>query len=168
MADPYQLHPACSAWPELPQKELAALAEDISVNGLHEPLTLTPGGFLLDGRNRAIACEIAGVEPVTVTFEGDPILFSLSKNRFRRHMDNVDIARVTARLAKRPVGANQHSNEGSSQEPPSLAEAAIMPIMPIMPTAAAQKNGSLKLSIAAVRHVAKIKTSGRVFTGQAR
>ena len=37
----YELHFACSAWPEMPPEALHELAGDIEANGLHEPLTLT-------------------------------------------------------------------------------------------------------------------------------
>jgi hypothetical protein len=47
-------------------------------------VTLTPNG--LDGRNRAIACELADVELATTIFDGGPWLFSLSRNKHRRHM----------------------------------------------------------------------------------
>lgn len=67
----YQLHPACAAWPEMSPEALCELAADISANELHEPITMTPDGLLLDGRNRALACELAGVEPATVVYAGD-------------------------------------------------------------------------------------------------
>jgi len=76
----------------MPAEDLAALADDIKVNGLREPITLTPDGLLLDGRNRATACDVIGVEPTTTVYDGDPHDFSLSMNRHRRHMDKVDIA----------------------------------------------------------------------------
>jgi hypothetical protein len=57
------------------------------------------------------------------TYAGDPVAFSLSKNKHRRHMSVDAIAMVAAALATRPVGANQFG-EGSSNEPPSIAEAA--------------------------------------------
>jgi hypothetical protein len=125
----YQLHPACSAWPEMPPEALHELADDISANGLHEPLTLTPGGLLLDGRNRALACEIAGVEPKTVVYEGDPALFSLSKNARRRHMNRDQIVMVAAKLATRTVGNPRFaigSNEPirPARQRPSNAEVA--------------------------------------------
>jgi hypothetical protein len=39
---------------------------------------LTPDGLSLDGRNRALACEMAGVEVATTSFNGHPWLFSPS------------------------------------------------------------------------------------------
>ena len=46
--------------------ELADLAASIAANGLRDPITvgvLEGKRFLVDGRNRLKACEIAGVEP---------------------------------------------------------------------------------------------------------
>jgi hypothetical protein len=100
----YELHPACAAWPPMKPEELRELAGDITACGMRDPLTLTLEGLLLDGRNRALACEMAGIEPATTTFDGDPWLFSLSRNKHRRHMSIDQIALVAARLAMRTVG----------------------------------------------------------------
>ena len=100
----YQLHPACAAWPPMPDHEIEALAADIKANGLLEPITLTPDKLLLDGRNRAKACERAGVTPATTVYAGDPVLFSLSKNRHRRHMSVDQIAMVAAALVTTTQG----------------------------------------------------------------
>jgi len=100
----YELHPACSAWPEMKPEELRDLADDIAANGLRDPITLTPDGLLLDGRNRALACELAGHLPLATIFDGDPWLFSLSRNKHRRHLTTDQIALIAARLAKRTVG----------------------------------------------------------------
>jgi hypothetical protein len=120
---PWPLHPACSAWPEMSPAELRDLADDIATHGLHDPITLTPDNFLLDGRNRAFACVMAAVEPKTVVHDGDPWLFSLSRNKHRRHMSQDQIAMVVAELVTtKPLGANQH--EGGPIELPSVAQAA--------------------------------------------
>ena len=100
----YELHPACAVWPEMPPEALHELADDIAANGLHEPLTLTPEGLLLDGRNRALACELAGVEPKTVIYAGDPKRFSVSKNGHRRHMERDQIALVVGALVTTTQG----------------------------------------------------------------
>jgi hypothetical protein len=118
----FELHEACAAWPEMTPADLRDLAADIAANGLHEPLTITPDGKLLDGRNRGLACVIAGVEPAFVTYGGDPWLFSLSKNKHRRHLTTDQIALVAARLATRTVG-NPNFAIGSN-EPIAITEAA--------------------------------------------
>ena len=100
----FDLHPACAAWPEMNPRELRDLADDIAANGLRDPIMLTSDSLLLDGRNRALACEMAGVEPATAIFDGDPWLFSLSRNRHRRHLTADQIAIIAATLATRTVG----------------------------------------------------------------
>ena len=118
----YELHPACSAWPTMKPEELRELANDITANGLRDPVTLTPDGLLLDGRNRALACEMASVEPTTMSFSGDPWLFSLSRNKHRRHLTTDQIALIAARLATRAVG--RPKLEIASNEAIKNAEAA--------------------------------------------
>ena len=82
----YEVHPAADPWPMLPDDELIEMAKSIAEVGLLEPLTLTPDGMLLDGRNRLDACVRAGVMPTTVVYDGDPVAFVLARNAHRRHM----------------------------------------------------------------------------------
>jgi hypothetical protein len=120
---PWELHPACKIWPEMLPADLKALADDITANGLHDPITLTPDNLLLDGRNRGLACLMAGVEPRTVIYDGDPNLFAISRNAHRRHMGQDHIAMVVAELmTMKPLGANQY--EGGPIGLPSIAKAA--------------------------------------------
>ena len=105
----YPLHPACAAWPQMDESALADLANDIKANGLIEPIVLLDGQ-ILDGRNRALACERAGVEPRYVDFDGpDPTAFSISKNQRRRHiMSKAQLALIGDTLATLKHGSNQH------------------------------------------------------------
>lgn len=83
-------------YPLLDDDALQSLAADIRENGLLDPITVTEDGVLLDGRNRLRACEIAGVEPITVIFDGDDIgAFVRSKN-VRRHQPVGSLAMSTA------------------------------------------------------------------------
>ena len=104
---PWPLHPACAIWPDLSPADLRDLADDIAANGLRDPITLTPANELLDGKNRASACIMAGVDPAAtaVVHHGDPWLFSLSRNKHRRHLSTDQLALVLAALAKRSEGA---------------------------------------------------------------
>jgi len=65
------VHPVADLFPMMTNEELDDLAADIKTNGLVHPIVVDKDGFLIDGRNRARACEIAGIEPTTVLFEGD-------------------------------------------------------------------------------------------------
>lgn len=81
------IHPAAEAWRLMDADELASLAEDIGANGLLDPIILTFEGFLVDGRNRLKACEIAGITPTfTVLDEAtDPYMVVVAKNERKNH-----------------------------------------------------------------------------------
>jgi hypothetical protein len=126
----YTLHDACAAWPPMADAELNALEEDIKTNGQHEPVALTPTGEVIDGRNRLMACERLGVKPKTFVYEGDPWLYSISKNARRRHMSVDRIAMTVATLATRGEGgdgSNQYGRATGSSEPvaPALSVAQV-------------------------------------------
>jgi hypothetical protein len=79
-------HPLANVLPLLTGAEFDALVADIGKNGLHNPITLYQGK-ILDGRNRAGACEASGIEPRYVQYEGDdPAAFVISQNLARRHL----------------------------------------------------------------------------------
>jgi hypothetical protein len=105
-----KLHPACAAWPPLPDQDLKALAADIKANGLNHAIVLTTDGLLLSGRERWDACAIAGVKPRTVTYSGnDADAFVLSENKHRRHLDRSQMAMVVAKFGKLSRGAQVHN-----------------------------------------------------------
>jgi hypothetical protein len=109
---PWELHPACALWPEMPPADLQALSDNIADHGLLEPIVLTPDGLCLDGRNRGLACVMAGVEPRTEIYHGDPWAYSLSRNKYRRHMTVDKIAMVAAAMVTATHGGdrgNQHT-----------------------------------------------------------
>lgn len=81
-----EVHPAAAVWPMLSDEDMQSLADSIREIGLLEPIVLTSDGAVLDGRNRLVACKIAGVKPVTVVYDGDPVAFVLARNDERRHM----------------------------------------------------------------------------------
>lgn len=96
----YEAHPAADLFPMLDQDELRALADDIKANGLLEPIIIFEGK-VLDGRNRAAACEIAQVPVRThqMEFNGDemtPTAWVLSKNLRRRQLTKSQAAMVAA------------------------------------------------------------------------
>ena len=91
------VHPYADKFPMLPEPELAELAESIRANGLRNPIVLTPDGLILDGRNRAAACERVGVAPTTTVYEGDDLAeYVIDANSSRRHMTTGARAMATA------------------------------------------------------------------------
>lgn len=114
---PWPVHPAAELFPLLGDDELGELADDIKRHGLHEPVWLWDdperGTVLLDGRNRARACQLAGVPIKTRHYlDGDPIAFSISANEKRRHLTAgqrdflaLEIAKLYEAEAKNRQGA---------------------------------------------------------------
>ncbi len=102
-------HPLALIFPALSGEAFAALAADIKANGLHEPITVTDSGQILDGRNRYLACVAVGVEPRYETWDGvgSPLAFVLSRNLHRRHLDESQRAMVAARVANLPHGGDR-------------------------------------------------------------
>ncbi|ORW33271.1 hypothetical protein AWB91_09090 [Mycobacterium paraense] len=103
MVTAWQPHPATDLFPILDGEDLRALADDIAAHGLIEPVWLWRDNagveYLLDGRGRVAACEMAEV-PVTHRWYkgGDPIAFIISENRHRRHLDASQLAMVALDL----------------------------------------------------------------------
>ena len=79
-------HPLSATFPPMSEPDFAVLAADIASNGLRSAVVIH-GGQVLDGWHRYRACSVAGVEPLSVEFDGaDPVAFVLSMNLSRRHL----------------------------------------------------------------------------------
>ena len=97
--DSLTFHPACLAFPELPEDELQALANDIKKHGLLNDITLL-NKQILEGRSRYKACKIAGVKPRFEEWEGtgSPTEWVISQNLIRRHLTSSQRAVVALEL----------------------------------------------------------------------
>ena len=87
-------HPICLLMPSADEDELQSLTDDIRARGLLDPIVLFEKR-ILDGRNRAAACESAGVAPRYVEFQGtreEALMFVVSHNLKRRHLTKQAIA----------------------------------------------------------------------------
>jgi ParB-like chromosome segregation protein Spo0J len=94
-------HEYARLFPMLSDEEVQELADDIAKNGLRIPIVIDADDKILDGRNRAAACAIAGVEPVYEPFIGsdeDKLAFVVSCNIHRRHLTTSQRASVAAKL----------------------------------------------------------------------
>src|SRR2546425_4863448 len=70
----YRIHPAANLFPMMAEPELADLMADIKANGQRVPINYIQtddareptrdNTIILDGRNRLLACERAGVQPI--------------------------------------------------------------------------------------------------------
>lgn len=97
---PYKRHELSQIFPDMPQEDLQALADDIKQNGQNETVWLF-NGKVLDGWHRYLACEIAGVNCRTLDYRGTkPAEFVKSKNWHRRHMNAGQRALAVVQLAE--------------------------------------------------------------------
>lgn len=114
------VHPAAVLFPLMSDEDLDDLAKDISENGQTDPITLQTTGdhrTLLDGRNRIIACELAGVSPMFEEWrgKGSPTAFIISKNARRRHLTPSQAAMVAARIL--PLFEEEARERQATSEP---------------------------------------------------
>jgi len=81
-------HELSNIFPLMSEKELEELAQDISKNGLLEPIILYENK-ILDGRNRYRACQLHQLPFETIDFNGNcnPFDYVISLNLHRRHLN---------------------------------------------------------------------------------
>lgn len=97
----------------LSAQELQELAEDINVRGQLAPI-LTYQEAILDGRNRWVACRMAGVDPETIEYkEADPVGHIKSLNILRRHLTTAERARLAELLATASHGGDHSGSEST-------------------------------------------------------
>lgn len=124
------IHPLAEIFPPMSEKALAELAEDIRQNGLRDPIVLLDGQ-VLDGRNRALACDRLGIEPLTRPWDGkgDALHYVISKNLHRRHLNESQRAMVADSVAKLKHGGDRGNQHTGAKRPigplpPTRTEAA--------------------------------------------
>jgi hypothetical protein len=129
------LHPACAAYPPLPDDAFKELVADLKANGQRDSIVMLHGE-ILDGRLRWDGCLEAQLEPRYREFGSDPtdgddpVRFVLSKNQHRRHMTYAERCFTADAMAGLLHGSNQYqrkveaSNEASSTLRTTITEAA--------------------------------------------
>ena len=154
-----EVHPFADLFPMLGDDDLRALAESIREDGLLAPLTLTPDGTLLDGRNRLAACQRAGVDPVFEVYEGDPFAFVVASNINRRHLSTGQQAMgIAISLTEQGKRVDGRFKRGAVQDATAvlpdvevlskrIAEAAVV-VDNDYPTARLVLSGAVPLSVA--------------------
>lgn len=98
-------HEASELFPMMGEREYQELKADIESHGVREPAWVHKGK-ILDGRNRARACDELGIDLPCQVYEGDdPYGFVISLNLHRRHLNESQRAMVAARMATMKQGA---------------------------------------------------------------
>lgn len=129
----YASHEYAEVLPLIQGEAFDKLVADIKTNGLNHAIVLFEGK-VLDGRNRVLACEAAGVDPRYEELPAgkDPIDFVISANIHRRHLEPGQLEAFAVELANLKRGDNRFtldrpSGPSTEQEGPkriSQAEAA--------------------------------------------
>lgn len=108
--DAYTVHPVANMFPMIDGENLKALAEDIKTHGQQEPIWMYQGQ-LLDGRNRVVACALAGRRPIeqqwTPKAGESPATFVMSRNLHRRHLTASQRAALAVELEE-AIAAERH------------------------------------------------------------
>jgi len=112
------VHPAADLFPLITGDSFEAFVADIKANGLMEPIVVDSVGQIIDGRNRARACERVGIAITTTTYEGsDVIQYVVSHNLHRRHLTDSQRAMIAAKLATRRPGYRNETARLSIDDP---------------------------------------------------
>ncbi len=118
---PKEFHPLANLLPLMEGEAFDELVGDIQQHGLREPVVLH-NDKILDGRNRYLACEAAGVEPRFKDYSGDdPAAYVISLNLHRRHLTASQRSMAAASLANMETGkyyGNQHEGGANLPEAP--------------------------------------------------
>lgn len=141
--DPSQWHDAAKLFPMLPDTELQELAEDIKAHGLLNPIVLHDGK-VLDGRNRLMACQRAGVDPSFAEWESKgiaPVAWVISQNLMRRQMTAGQRAAVAVEakpLLEAEARKNQlaHLKQGGNSRSVKIDETGNQPTITAAPVVA--------------------------------
>jgi hypothetical protein len=108
-------HPLANIFPLLEGDEFDQLAESIRASDGPREQIVVYEGMILDGRNRARACERLGIEPMVSPYRGDdPVAFVIDKNIRRRHLDESQRGMVAAKLATMRQGERTDLAEPSA------------------------------------------------------
>ncbi len=118
-----EFHPVADIFPLLQGQPFEDLVADIKEHGQREPIWIHKDGRIIDGRNRARACERLGIVPGTHSYMGPDdglVDFVVSLNLHRRHLNESQRAMVAARLVNTPAhrpGSSQiceHTSQGAA------------------------------------------------------
>lgn len=93
----FEIHPAANLFPMMTDDEFAELKADIKKHGQIIPIVLYRD-LILDGRNRALACDELGLNLKVQNRDeiDDPISWAISANAKRRNLTKGQLAAVAA------------------------------------------------------------------------
>jgi len=128
-----EYHPIGAIFPLMAAAELAALSRDIAEHGLLAPIMLLDNQ-ILDGRNRYLACQEAGVQPRYTTYAGDsPVSYVLSENLHRRHLTISQKAALGAEIEPLLAAEAKKRREATGKDAPRNDKGQLQPVVAKLP-----------------------------------
>lgn len=124
-----EFHPLANIFPLIEGAEFDQLVASIKESKGPRDAIVVHEGMILDGRNRARACEAAGVEPrfTPLPADADPVAFVIDKNLRRRHLNESQRGMAAAKLANMPQGQPaEHAEEKPANLPVTQSAAGEM------------------------------------------
>lgn len=129
--DSMPVHPWADRFPMRSAEDLESMAQSIKANGLRMPIVLGKtiiGGkeqlCIVDGRNRREACRIAGIEPQTITLNGeDQDAYIADANLQRRDLTKGQKAMLVAVLNPKQQGKRGTSSVSEQVTKARLSQA---------------------------------------------
>lgn len=97
-----EFHPVADVFPLMEGTTFESFCASIAKEGQHKPIELHTDGRIIDGRNRARACETLGVDPLYTPWTGtagDEVAYVIKCNLERYHYNESQRAMVASRLA---------------------------------------------------------------------
>ncbi|MCY4512008.1 MAG: hypothetical protein OXG35_34340 [Acidobacteria bacterium] len=118
-------HDAAELFPTLNDSALREMSVDIKANGQRAPIKIDAAGeMVIDGRNRCIACEKAGVpvEFIKLSDAEDLVSIITSENMHRRHLTISQRAMIAAGLANLRRGGLAGTPAAAQNKPDGAPE----------------------------------------------
>jgi len=146
-------HPLADIFPLMNGMEFEQLKASVTESGgPREPIVIYEGK-ILDGRNRARACEAVGIQPqyIRLPCDADPVTFVIDKNLRRRHLNESQRAMAAARLATMAQGARTDLSPIGEKSQAEVAQLLNVGKRSVERAAKVQNNGILELQQAVDR-----------------
>lgn len=131
-APPDNFHPAANVYPMMKKAALQALADDIKAHGLHVPIVRFKKK-IIDGRNRFLACQAAGVRPKYIEYAGkeeDIPAVIAGLNEIRRHLSD-DLIKQLREQRKLRIKTARSSGASTRQiaEAEGISQPAVLKVL---------------------------------------
>jgi DNA modification methylase len=154
----YEVHHIAEFFPLVDAKRLDSLAASIEANGQRDPIAIYEGK-ILDGRNRARACEKLGIAPKVISFVGDPWEYVKDKNAQRRDLEGGQRTVILAKMEAAQLAEEtaREANEKRTGRPKKGEEKSARPDERALSRAAGRDKTATKIATKADSSVSTAK-----------